>query len=64
MEDQIVKCKLEGKHRSARFIKKRLQLLVHRETVRRVLARHHLNRITLPPVKPIERFEAAEPNDL
>ncbi len=37
---------------------------MHRETVRRALARHHLNRITLPPVKPIERFEAAEPNDL
>jgi hypothetical protein len=27
------------------------------------LARRHLKRITLPPVKPLERFEAAEPND-
>ena len=41
-----------------------LKLPFHRETVRRVLARHHLSRITLPPVKRVERFEAAEPNDL
>ncbi len=41
-----------------------MKLLIHRETIRRVLARHHLSRITLPPVKAVERFEAAEPNDL
>lgn len=39
-------------------------LHVHSETVRRVLVRHHLNRISLPPVKRVERFEAQEPNDL
>lgn len=63
-EKRIVACKLEGKHRSARFIRDKLELLLHRETVRRVLVRHHLNRITLPPVKRVERFEAAHPNDL
>jgi hypothetical protein len=59
-----VACKLLGKHRSARFIRDYLKLFVHRETVRRVLARHHLSRITLPPVKRVERFEAPEPNAL
>lgn len=41
-----------------------MELSVHRETVRRVLARHHLSRISLPPVKRIERFEAQESNEL
>lgn len=39
-------------------------LPVHEETVRLVLAKHYLNRISLPPVKRIERFEAKEANDL
>ena len=64
IEEHIVSAKLEGKHRSARFIKDHLKLLVHRETVRRVLVCHHLSRITLPPVKPVERFEAPHPNAL
>jgi hypothetical protein len=55
---------LEGKHRSTRFIRDKLGLAVHRETIRRVLARHHLNRISLPPVKRIERFDTKESNDL
>jgi len=38
--------------------------LLHRETIRRVLARHHLSRITLPPAKRVERFEAPHPNAL
>jgi len=63
-ERRIVQCKLEGKHRSARFIRDRLRLLVHEDTVRRVLVKHHLNRISLPPVKPIKRFEARHPNEL
>jgi transposase len=63
-EKQVVQCKLEGKHRSARFIRDRLGLLVHEQTVWRVLVRHHLNRMTLPPVKPIRRFEARHPNEL
>jgi len=63
-ERQIVQCKLEGKHRSARFIRDRLGLLVHEDTVWRVLVKHHLNRISLPPVKPIRRFEARYPNEL
>lgn len=61
---RIVRCKLQGKHRSARFIRDKLMLSVHRETVRRVLVRHHISRISLPPVKRISRFEAEEPNEL
>lgn len=60
-ERRIIRNKLEGKHRSARFIRDKLKLKVYQETVRRVLVRHHINRVTLPPVK---RFEAKEPNEL
>jgi transposase len=63
-ERQVVVSKLKGKHRSARFIRDQLKLPVHEETVRLILVKHHLNRISLPPVKRIERFEAKEPNDL
>lgn len=63
-ERRIIKYKLEGKHRSVRLIRNKLMLPVHEETVRLVLVRYHLNRISLPPVKRIERFEAKEPNDL
>ena len=63
-EKRIVACKLEGKHRSARFIRDQLRLAIHRDTVRMVLVRHHLSRITLPPVKRVERFEAPHPNAL
>jgi len=63
-EKRIVVCKLESKHRSARFIRDKLELLFHRDTVRRVLVRLHLSRITLPPVKRVERFEAPHPKAL
>jgi len=63
-EQQIVEAKLQGVHRSARLIRDLLGLRVHEETVRRVLVRHHLERTHIPPVKPIRRFVAAEPNDL
>ncbi|MEE8076655.1 MAG: DDE-type integrase/transposase/recombinase [Candidatus Binatia bacterium] len=63
-ERQIVQAKLQGRHRSARLIRDRLGLGVHEETIRQVLIKHHLERSSLPPVKPIKRFEAAEPNDL
>lgn len=63
-EKLIVKAKLEGKQRSARFIRDRLGLKVSEETVRRVLIKHHLNRISLVPVKPVKRFVAEHPNDL
>jgi transposase len=63
-ERQVVVSKLKGKHRSARFIRDQLKLPVHEETVRLILVKHHLNPISLPPVKRIERFEAREPNDL
>lgn len=64
IERQIVKAKLEGRHRSSRLIRDLLGLEVHEDTVRRVLIKHHLERTSLPPVKPIRRFRAAEPNDL
>lgn len=63
-ERRIVRCKLKKKHHSARFIRDRLGLLVHEQTIWRVLVKHHINRITLPPVKPIHRFEARHPNEL
>jgi len=63
-ERQIVEAKREGRHRSSRWIRDRLNISVHRETVRRVLLKHHLERSSLPPIKPIRRFEAEEPNDL
>ncbi len=63
-EARIVECKLQGPHRSARLIRDLLELPVHEDTVRNVLVKHHLERTSLPPVKPIRRFVAAEPNDL
>jgi len=41
-----------------------LDICVERKRIRRVLVRHHLSRITLPPVKQVERYEAAHPNAL
>ncbi len=64
LERRIVECKLQGVHRSARLIRDLLGLVVHEDTVRRVLIKYHLERVALPPVKPIRRFVAAEPNDL
>lgn len=63
-ELRIVEAKREGRHRSARFIRDKLGLEVHEDAVRRVLVKHHLNRISLPPVKPVKRFAADNPNDL
>jgi transposase len=63
-EQQIVQIKLEGRHRSARLIRDMVGLPVHEDTVRRILIKHHLERTSLPPVKPIRRFVAADPNDL
>jgi transposase InsO family protein len=63
-EAQVVACKGERVHRSARFIRDHLKLVVSEEAVRLVLVKHGLNRISLPPVKPITRFVAKEPNDL
>jgi transposase-like protein len=45
------------------LIRDLLGLGIHRESVWLILARHHLERTSLPPVKPICRFVAAEPND-
>jgi putative transposase len=63
-EHRVVFCNLKGPHRSARFVRDKLKLRVHEQTVWRVFVGHRLNRVTLPPVKPIQRFEAEKPNDL
>ncbi len=59
VEAQIVACKTEKTHQSARFIKDHLKLSVSEEAVRLVLVKRGLSRISLPPVKPIlKRFVA------
>lgn len=63
-EARIVALKREKPHRSARWIRDHLKLPVSAEAVRLVLVKHHLNRISLPPVKPIQRFAAKAPNAL
>jgi transposase len=63
-EARIVACKKEKTHRSARFIRDHLRLPVSEEAVRLILVKHGLNRISLPPIKPIKRFVAQEPNEL
>ena len=60
----IVASKRAGPHRSARKIRDLLRLPVSVEAVRLVLVRHGLHRLGLPPVKPVQRFVAAAPNDL
>ncbi len=63
-ELNIVQSKREGLHRSARFIRDRLKLKVCERTIWFYLVKHKLNRVTLPPIKPITHFEAKRPNDL
>jgi transposase len=62
LEGRIVECKLQGLHRSARLIRDLLGLAVHEETVRRVSIKYQLERVALPPVKPIRRFVAEKPS--
>ena len=63
-EAAIVDTKRAGPHRSARKIRDLPQLPLSIEAVRQVLVRHGLARLGLPPVKPVQRFVAAAPNDL
>lgn len=63
-EEHIVALKREKIHRSARWIRDHLRPHVSVEAVRLVLVKHHLNRISLPPVKPVKRFVAKLPNEL
>lgn len=60
----IVDTKRAGPHRSARKLRDLLQLPVSSEAVRQALIRHGLARLGVPPVKPVQRFVAAAPNDL
>jgi len=61
---RIVQAKKEGRHRSARWVRDHLRLRVHEKTVWRLFVKHGLNRLTLPPIKPITRFQARRANDL
>lgn len=61
---RIVQTKRQGLHRSARWVRDHLRLRVHEKTVWRVFVKHRLNRVTLPPIKPITRFQAKRANDL
>lgn len=63
-ELRIVQTKRQGLHRSARWVRDHLKLTVHDKTIWRIFAKHQLNRITLPPIKPITRFQAKRANDL
>jgi hypothetical protein len=64
METVVVQAKKDGLHRGARFLRDYLEFVVSPETVRYILVKPHLERTSLPPIKPIGRFEAAEPNAL
>ncbi len=48
----------------ARWVRDHLRLRVHEKTVWRLFVKHRLNRLTLPPIKPITRFQARRANDL
>jgi len=61
---RIVQAKKQGLHRSARWVRDHLHLKAHEKTVWRVFVKHGLNRVTLPPIKPITRFQARRANDL
>lgn len=64
IEKEIVGAKKKGLYRSARFIKDKLKLNVHRQTVWRIFVKHDLNRATLPPIKPHVHFEASVANEM
>ncbi len=64
VEAALIQARRDGPHRSARFLRDLLQLPLHEETVRRILVKHHLERTSLPPLKPIRRFQADAPNEL
>lgn len=63
-ERKIVKAKKEGPWRSARKIKDKFNLPVHRVTVWRVLVKHGVAHLNYKQIKPIKRFVAEHPNDL
>ncbi len=63
-EAAIVASKRAGPHRSARKLRDLLRLPVSIEAIRLVLVRHGLHRLGLPPVKRVQRFVAAAPNEL
>lgn len=63
-KQSIIAMKQQNPWRSARNIRDELQLSIHAEQVRRVLAGAHLMKQNVEQVKPITRFEAWYPNEL
>lgn len=63
-QDKVVSLKEEGRFRSARNIRDRLGLKVHETTVWRIFRKAGLTKENLQRVKPLQRFEAENPNDL
>jgi hypothetical protein len=55
---KFAKLSLDRDLSSGPLIRDLLGLAVHEKTVRRVLVKHQLERVALPPVKPIRRFVA------
>lgn len=62
--EKLVKVKGEDRWRSARNVRDKLNLPVHESTVWRIFKSKGLVRENIKRVKPIQRFEAENPNDL
>ena len=63
-ELRIVQAKKQGRHRLARWVRDHPKLRVLEKTVWRLFVKHGLYRVTLPPIKPITRFQARRANEL
>lgn len=63
-KEKVVEIKEKDRWRSARNVRDKLELPVHRITIWRVFKEKGLNRENLKQIKPITRFEALSPNDL
>jgi transposase len=63
-KDNIIALKRKDRWRSARNIRDKLNLPVHESTIWRVLKANNLIRQNIKRVKPIQRFQADNPNDL
>jgi len=62
--EKAVEIKGKDRWRSARNVRDKLNLSVHETTVWRIFQKEGLVKENIKRVKPIQRFEAAEPNDL
>lgn len=60
----IIGLKEKDRWRSARNVKDAVKVLVHPETVRRIFQKKGLVKINIQRVKPLQAFQADNPNDL